>query len=208
MSSSNLIRLSGLAAVVAGVLLAIVDVVGFLVLDFENFSEVAATGTYAFISGLFMIATLLLLLGLVGLYARQSEVTGFLGLLGFLVAFIGTALVLGSFWAQEFVAPAAAEVAPEFLDSEPGWLNFGFSLSFSLFSLGWLLFGVATLRARIYPRIAALILIIGAVVAFLPFPLTSLVLDVAVAWMGLTLLSGGRAPATSTMTTGAQPRVQ
>src|SRR5215203_1472009 len=98
MSSPDLIRMSGLAAILGSGLIAISDISGSLILDFENFSEVAATGTYAFAAGL-------------------------LGLLGFLVAFIGTALVSGSFWSQEFVAPAAAEPAPEFLDSEPAWLN-------------------------------------------------------------------------------------
>ena len=89
--------------------------------------------------------------------------------MAFLVAFLGMALVVGSYWAQEFVAPAAAQAAPEFLDSEElGWLNFGFALTFGLLSLGWLLLGLAALRARIYPRVAAILLIIGAVIAVLP----------------------------------------
>ena len=191
MSASNLIRLSGLAAVLAGVLFAISDLVGSLVLDFENFSETATTGTYAVMSVLFLVAAVLLPLGLVGLYAHQSEATGTLGLVAFVVAFVGSILVAGAFWTQAFVAPPLAEVAPEFLDEEPGGrLDLGFFLSFSLVALGWLLFGIATLRAKVYPRWAAILLMIGAVLTFLPLPLTGIVFAVAVAVLGVLLFMG------------------
>jgi hypothetical protein len=68
-----------------------------------------------------------------------------------------------------------------------------------------LLFAIATLRAQVYPRAAAIVLIVGSVITFLPLPLTGLVLDVAVAWLGLTLMSGQVA---AQATAGAQPRVQ
>jgi hypothetical protein len=55
-------------------------------------------------------------------------------------------------------------------------------------AVGWLLFGLVALRARVYPRATTMILIIGAIVGFLPLPLTELVLNVAVAWLSLTLL--------------------
>ena len=66
-----------------------------------------------------------------------------------------------------------------------------------------LLFGIATLRAQVYPRAAAIVLIVRSVMTFLPLPLTGLVLDVAVAWLGLTLISG---QAATKATAGAQPR--
>lgn len=73
----------------------------------------------------------------------------------------------------------------------------GFLLSFVLAALGWLLFGVATLRAGVYPRPAALLLIVGAVVSLAhivaPLPLSGIVLSVAVAWLGFVLFSGTRA---------------
>ena len=192
MASSNLIRWGGLAAVLAGALLLIADIVGFFAIDFENFSESATTGSYAFAFVLFLLAGVLLLLGLVGLYAYQSEAAGPLGLIGFLVAFLGTALVVGAFWAQLFVAPSAAIEAPAFLDAEQvaGPVDFGFTLSFLLIALGWLLFGFATLRAQVYPRAAAIVLMIGAVLSFLPIPFATILLDVAVAWLGFSLLTG------------------
>jgi hypothetical protein len=59
--------------------------------------------------------------------------------------------------------------------------------------VGWLLFGVATLLARDYPRIAAIVLIIGAVLTILPLPITGVVHAVAVAWLGFALFTGREA---------------
>jgi hypothetical protein len=190
-SSSNLIRLSGLAAIVAGALL----LVGALLsraTESENMSVSATTPSYAFSSLLYLIGAVLLLLGLVGLYVRQSEAAGILGLVAFLVAFFGTALALGATWAELFVAPSLAVEAPRVLDAEPtGMLALGFTLTFFVFlPLGWLLFGVASYRARIYPRVATILLMVGAVIAALPIPLTEIVLYVGVAWLGFTLFTG------------------
>lgn len=82
-------------------------------------------------------------------------------------------------------------MAPELLEEEPGGLlNLGFTLSFGLVSLGWLLFGVASLRARVYPRSASILLIIGAALTFVPLPFTAIVFAVSVAWLGFVLLTG------------------
>ena len=160
------------------------------------------------VSGL-LIGVLLLLVALVGLYAHQSEAAGALGLLGFLAALIGTGLLVGMVWTLAFVVPSAAIEAPAFLDAEEvaGPLDMGFMLSGIAAALGWALFGVATLRARVFPRKAAIVLIIGALLTAVPLPATTLVIDVALAWLGLALLSGQRRSASGT-TVGAQPRVQ
>jgi hypothetical protein len=91
-----------------------------------------------------LFGTVLVLFGLSGLYISQSEAAGTLGLVGFLLAFLGPALVVGVSWAEAFIAPFLAAEAPEFLETE----NFAFPLSLLTFVMGWLVFGVATLRAR------------------------------------------------------------
>jgi hypothetical protein len=205
-SSPNFIRWCGLAAALAGVLLLVSDILGLLVFDFEGFGAPSTTGAYVVIAGLFLVAALLFSLGLVGLYASQAEATGLLGLLGFLAAFVGTTLVAGTFWAQAFLAPAVAETDPEFFyNGQSGWLNFGLVVSYAFFALGWLLFGVATFRARVHPRWAAVLLMIGAVLLVLPLPFTSIVFDAAVAWLGFGLFTGkGEADQPSTRATDLQ----
>lgn len=67
----------------------------------------------------------------------------------------------------------------------------GFTLTFLvLLPLGWVLFGVAALRAWVYPRVAAIVLIIGVVIGALPIPLTEIVFFMAVAWLGFLLVTG------------------
>jgi hypothetical protein len=189
-ANSGLIRWSGLAAILAAGLLSVGALLS-LATESENLSVSATTPSYAFSSLLYLLGGVLLLLGLVGLYTRQSGSSGTLGLVAFLVAFLGTALAVGATWAELFVAPTLAVEAPRILDAEPtGMLALGFTLTFVVFlPLGWLLFGVASLRARIYPRAAAILLMVGAVIAGLPIPLTEIVLYVGVAWLGFVLLT-------------------
>lgn len=60
-----------------------------------------------------------MLLGLVGLYAIQSETTDRFGLVGFLLAFLGTVLFAGAIWALLFVGPVVAAEAPQLLQGQP-----------------------------------------------------------------------------------------
>jgi hypothetical protein len=190
MNSPNLARVGGgLAAILGGLLIVVAAIVGLFV-DFENVA-VAATGSYILFAILSLLGAILVLGALVGLYARQAEQAGSLGLLAFLVTFLGMALVVGASWTSTFTEPALAQVAPELLAQEPpGWLDFGFTLTYVLASLGWLLFGVATLRAGVYPRAAAILLIVGALISFVPLPLTEVILAIAIAWLGFELFTG------------------
>jgi hypothetical protein len=189
--SSELIRWSGLAAVLAGVLLSVGAILN-IATETENLSESATTAPYAFTWLLYLLGGVLLLLGLVGLYASQSEAAGILGLVGFLVAFCGTVLLAGSAWFQLFVAPFFAVEAPRALDAESaGMLTLGFVLTFPVFStVGWILFGIATLRGGVYPRVPAILLIIGVLINFLPTHFTEFVFNVAVTWLGFVLFTG------------------
>ncbi len=202
MISSNLVRVGGgSAAIVGGVLILISAILGSLAVGGEGISEQATTGAYAFVTLLYLLAVVLVLGGLVGIYARQSEEAGLLGVVGFLVAFLGTALLVGVSWNQAFVTPALAETVAGIVILEQGftgWANFGFTLTFLLASLGWLVFGVATLLARVYPRPAAVLLIIGALISLIPLSYTEVVLAAAIAWLGFDLLAGRGSPAVTT----------
>ncbi len=173
MTISNLIRWGGLVAVVAGTLFIIVNLITLLALAFGQ--ESFALFVRSVISP---VAGTLLLLGLVGLYARQSEATDIIGLIGFLFAFFGTGLALaGNAWAN------------------------------LLAYLGWALFGISSLQARVYPPAAATLLVIGALIVA-PFSVftvgglssipayvgvgASTVLNVAIVWLGFALFTAER----------------
>jgi hypothetical protein len=183
--ASALIRWSGLVAVVAGVVLIVVELMELFTVDIEHLRAASDTVAFAFWAGLSLLTFLLLPLELIGIYSHQLEAAGILGLAGFLVAFLGTVLSAGAAWPLFFIAPKVAPVVPTFV--EIPW----FELTFLLFAVGWLLFGVATLRARVFPRAAAVLLIIGAVLIAVPLPARALVLGVALAWLGFVLFAGG-----------------
>ena len=181
MSASTLTRWSGMAALLGGVLFIIAILVSLLLsLVFFNPNEPPSQGAisffYIFRAILALSGEALLVLGLMGLYVRQSEATGIVGLISFLVTFFGLVLTLASVpWSD-------------------------LPLTF-----GWALFGVATLRARIFPRPAAILLLIGAVAtggvsALLGGGLggvggyvgigATIVLHAAIVWLGFNLFTG------------------
>ncbi len=178
-----------MVAMVAGVLLFVAELLELLpVFDDIPFSELALTSIFTLQLTLYLAGLILIAVGLVGLYAYQSEAVGLLGLVGFLVAFAGTVLFTGFFWANIFVAPALAVGAPEFLDQ--GGRFPGFRLSLIIYAVGWLLFGLASLRARVYPRAPVVALIIGATLDLFGAPLSGLVIDAAFVWLGFSLFMG------------------
>jgi uncharacterized membrane protein len=65
------------------------------------------------------------------------------------------------------------------------------------------------LRARAYPRVACILLIVGALLVIVPLPATGFVIEVALIWLGVICLKAeGRAPATGQVGAEARPRVQ
>jgi hypothetical protein len=118
--SPDLRQMSGLTAVVAGVTFIIAELLTPFVAP--NLSEAYRNvGTRAFTNAFFteslltLLASAVLLGGLVGLYARQSHAANSLGVVGFLLAFCGTVLVTGDFYANTFVTPLLAIGNHEFL---------------------------------------------------------------------------------------------
>lgn len=187
MSSDKLLRLAGLAAIAAGVLSAIGDVMS-LVVDLEG-ADATGGASQRIVFGFYLLGTVLLLLGLTGLYASQSRAAGRLGFAGFLLAFVGTALTVGAIWFEFFVVPDLAAQAPDVATGELGFA--GFALSFLIAAVGWVLFAIATLRAGVYPQLAGGLLLAGALVSFVPLfvqvPATGLLLSGAIVVLGFFL---------------------
>jgi hypothetical protein len=125
----------------------------------------------------------------------QAKKVGNLGTIAFLVAITGSVMVSGIDWSSAFMAPWLSEItAPGVLDAEPsGVFIAGILITFALFSVGYFLFGLASLRAGMLPRGASVLLMIGAVLflvmAFLELGFEGVVLGTAIAWFGYALWS-------------------
>jgi hypothetical protein len=221
-TASSLIRWSGLAALVAGLVFAAIQPI--------HPPDVVAsvnTGAWAIITPLKTVMCLLFLIGITGIYARQVNEAGWLGLAGFLLLFVCWWLQTSFVFAETFIAPPLASTAPGFVDGLLGisWGHTGgielgalpaiYGLLGILYLLGGLLFGIATLRARVLPRWPAGLLAVAAALtpaaALLPHAiqrLAAIPVALAIAWLGYALFSERRARASEPApgTGSPQPR--
>jgi len=164
---SRFVRAGAWAAMVSGLALVVSMIMEWLVVPYERLGHTEAyfTSAYHVSSGLRLLSIVLLLWALIGIYGPQSRAAGTFGLWAFVAVFLGTAFIAGNTWAEVFVYPTLAQVAPNAWSGSilevSSYLAAGLTLSFPLFGIGLILFGVATIRAGVYPRWAAVLLIIG-----------------------------------------------
>lgn len=208
-SAPNLIRLTGLAAVVAGVIFA-----GIQPIHPPDALSSVTTGAWAVITPLKVVMCFLFILGWTGLYASQVKAASWLALAGFLLLSACWALQLGFIFAEAFVMPLLANSAPTFVDGYLGIaagrvsdVNLGvlpalFALAGILYVLGGLLFGVATFRAGILPRWPAALLAAASVLtpaaALFPHQIqrfAAIPVGIAAVALGYALWSQRREPA-------------
>ena len=154
--------------------------------------------------GLALLSMFALLLALTGLYLRQAGAAGRLGLVGYVLAAFGTVLVAGDWWFETFIVPQVAATAPEVITgSIGGSMVVGAAATFGLFAIGWTIFGIATFRADIYPRAAAVLLTIGGLVGILALSTPYQVpLALAIGWIGYSLV---RSPSDEFLAPAAAP---
>jgi len=207
---SKLVRWSGLSAMVAGIIFVVIQPI-------HPPDVLASVNTSAFIIiTAFKTAMCVFgLLGLTGLYARQVEESGWLGLAGYLLLTVFYAVQMCFAFVEPLILPLLVTEAPTFVESVLGMasgaggpMNLGalavvYQLVSVLYLLGLLLFGIAMFRARILSRWAAGLLAFSGplaiiMVTLLPHQLERLAaipMGIALAWLGYALWSERREPA-------------
>ena len=173
MSSRTLFRWSGIAVLLCGALFVPAHLL----------KEIIGSGIMQYTHPLYVptglidsIRSLLLLLGLPGLYAYQADRAGRLGLVSFVMTFLGlAALEVGTIPMYTFIPPLlvahpdtqALLTAEGGLDTQLGPLFMAYAAPAMLaLNLGLILYGIATLRARVFPRFAAACIIVGPIALF------------------------------------------
>jgi len=87
------------------------------------------------------------------------------------MSFFGFVSFFAVEWERTFILPILAQVVPSLIDNPDPNPNLtqtfdaAQTIGFLLLFVGWLLFGVATLRAAVLPRGAAVLLMLGGVLA-------------------------------------------
>jgi hypothetical protein len=209
-TASKLSQWAGLAALVAGICYLLVGLFHPV-----NALASATTSRWIIVHVLACMTAFLGIFGMVGLYVRQVEETGWLGLAGFVMLSLWFGLVLCFSFIEAFVVPGLAITTPRLVEgwmamftaSIPG-IDLGvmpifWQVSGPLYILGGVLFGIATFRAGVLPRWAGGLLALGTalapVAALFPFEYQAKVtvpVGVALAWLGYALWSERRlAPA-------------
>ncbi len=107
MLTATLIRWSGLLAILGGVLFPVAAVIH------PNGEDLAAVNMPNWVTAhlLGLVSVTLMHLGLLGLYARQVEKAGWLGLIGFVLAFVGGAFASTIQYVTSTVIPLIATQA-------------------------------------------------------------------------------------------------
>lgn len=191
--STVIIKVGGAAAALAGGLIIAQEVWavapgGFTeVVAEEGMAESAVHSTWV----------LLLVFGLLGLHLHQEHAAGVFGQIATLVALFGTVTLFAGALTEVTMLPALPADSP-LIDEPPPAMLVLILGSFVLYVVGLLLFGVATWRARVLPRRAAALLVVGVLLALAlkPFvPGVLAVMGVALVWLGAATLTQSRAMA-------------
>jgi hypothetical protein len=204
MSDSILSRLGGPFAVSAGVLIVGAQMV---MLPFDPKDHVATTTAPAFQFGgaAYFAGFVLLMLFLVADHDRLEEQTGRLGVAATIAAVVGTMALGGDLWFETFAVPWLADEAPNAFDTDPTVvLGLGALTSYGLFAAGWILYGVATLRAHAPAAISVAIIISGALGYQALLSPWALPLGLSVGALGVWLIRTKPAPAAVGLT-GLEP---
>ena len=178
-TSSTLTRLAAVAAATGGLLFIGVQI-GHPHADVDTITttELAVRNTVK------LVMAVLVLVGITGMYLRQTRETGLLGLIGYLVFGAGYLLIMSTTFVAAYVLPSLAGTDPAYVDDvldvatgratggDIGALGTVVQLQGFAYLAGGLLFGIALYRARVLTRWAAALLAVSgpasAVLALMP----------------------------------------
>ncbi|QDP39203.1 hypothetical protein [Radiobacillus deserti] len=202
-TGNSLLRLAGLFAILAGIL--------YICIQFihpEDHISSVSTSIWVVVACVTSIMSLFSLIGITGIYMRQVEEAGGLGLIGYILFSLFWLISMNFSFNEAFVLPLLTADAPKFVEGIVGifggttsTVNLGIfpllaPIAAVLYSVGGLLLGIATYRARIFPRMAGGFLSFAAVVTFaaaiIPHPydrMLAVFMGIAFIWLGYVLWS-------------------
>jgi hypothetical protein len=135
------------------------------------FSEQVVTSGFVVSSAIRLLGGAAVIIGLTAIYVREASAAGRLGLTAYALVVLNLVLQTGTMWADLFVTGALAAHAPQVLDgfaSDPR-LDAGF-LGAWLMNASFVLLGIATLRARVFPRLCGWMLVLMGAITLVPLP--------------------------------------
>ena len=198
MSSTTLSRLSGISLLVGGLVGLVESLLSAILYPgHQATAQQILSFPWMLLASLYLAGFLLLALGLPGMYRRQAARTGGWGLVGFILILVGV-LVGGILVGLIQVASMPQEAL-----SDPKVFAAGSQLPMAAFVLGVLipvllmavgaiLLGIASLRARVFPRGAGVLLLVAGIIALVSLAVPSAIENILEAlWNGVFFLAFG-----------------
>jgi hypothetical protein len=213
MSSSTLYRWSGIVLLVGGLVGLVGAVLVTLLFPGHNHTpQEVLSGSWPWVEGLLFVGFVLSTLGVPGLYLRQAARAGGLGFVGLGLLSLGLLGEVSLGAISTFIIPILGQWAPTFLtgsssDKIPLVTFLVLILGTTLLqAVGGILLGMASIRARVFPRWAGILLLASSILSLLIAPLQSSSLAnlvelvangtffLAFAWFGSALVAQGKEP--------------
>ena len=169
MSESALSRYAGPIVLIVGAYLAVIHLVlEFVFIRFSDLAVMLADPTFRVVNLGYAAAFSGLAIAACAAYDKQAREAGTFGLVALCAAIIGTVNLGANMWFEGFAVPWLAGEVPQILTAEKTlFWQVGYLSSYILFSIGWVLFGFASLRARVFPRFISLAIVAGGIIGFL-----------------------------------------
>ena len=160
-------RHAGWLCVAAGGLFLIAQTV---MLTFDQRMNLDTSRDPVFIAAkiIYLVGFIVLMFALIAVYGLQASRAGRLGVAAFGLAIVGTMMLAGDLWFESFAVPwLAAGPGSQGLTSAPSVImGLGAISSYILFAAGWALFGIASVRARVFPLPLSIAVVVGGIAGF------------------------------------------
>jgi hypothetical protein len=206
MNANTLFRWAGLSAMGSGLLF-----IGIQAIHPSDVLSSVTTDRWIVVHILGIAMSILGIFGVTGIYARQVNASGWLGLAGYLLFSLFWISTMAFQFVEALISPALARESPAFvegilaiaggktIETDMGALPEVYAATGGLYVLGGLLFGIATFRAGILPRLAASSLAFAVVLPIVgtavPHPydrMFAVPMGLSLAWLGYALWSERR----------------
>jgi hypothetical protein len=196
MSESALSRYAGPIVLIVGAYLAVIHLVlEFVFIRFSDLAVMLADPTFRVVNLAYAAAFSGLAIAACAAYDKQAREAGRFGLVALCAAIIGTVNLGANMWFEGFAVPWLAGEVPQILTAEKTlFWQVGYYSSYLLFAIGWVLFGLASLRARVFPRLISLAIVAGGIIGFLAArPPYGVALGLALLGLGIWMVRTRRA---------------
>jgi len=198
-------KLTGVANIAYSTILLITGILFYVLFPVKeigsNYSVLVNSAGWIPINIIALVATVIGILGTFGMYLRQAGKSKYLTLIGFVFIIFGLVMKASATSWEFSIWPAILQNSPmntllteSLIYKNTGILSF-YAVFTLFFMIGYIVFGIGSLKAKVFPKWASILLIIGApayaiLLSIPPFGLLGLALYcVSLFGYGLSLVS-------------------